>query len=90
VRRISFNGIDYVDTRPLPEEFIDSTAAVSIAGQLHGAEYRKRGKPFRLPLRLTTWRSVMPGPPDPIPHRATWQIEYLATQEIANVTREAA
>jgi hypothetical protein len=77
----SFNGINYLDTRPLPEEFLDSSAVLSIAEKLHGKQYREKGKLFRLPIRLTTWPASVVGPKDPVLHRATWQVEYLTTRE---------
>jgi len=76
----SFNGIDYLDTRPLPNDFLDSTDAISIAEKLYGERYREDGQLFRLPTRLTTWPSNVVGPEDPVPHRATWQIHYLTTR----------
>jgi hypothetical protein len=77
----SFNGIDYLNTKPLPQEFLDSTTALSIAEELYGKRYREKGKLFRLPTRLTTWGSSVVGPKDPIAHRAIWQIEYLTTRQ---------
>jgi hypothetical protein len=68
----SFNGIDYLNTKPLPQEFLDSTTALSIAEELYGKRYREKGKLFRLPTRLTTWGSSVVGPKDPIAHRAIW------------------
>jgi hypothetical protein len=76
----SFNGIDYPNTRPLPEEFLDSGAILAIAEKLYGKRYREKGKLFRLPTRLTTWPSSVVGPKDPVPHRATWQVHYLTTR----------
>ena len=78
---LSFSGIDYLDTRPLPEEFLDSSAALSIAEKCYGKHYREEGKLFRLPTRLTTWPSSVVGPKDPVLHRATWQVEYLTTRD---------
>jgi hypothetical protein len=77
----SFNGINYLNTRPLPEEFLDSSAALSIAEKLYGKHYREKGKLFRLATRLTTWPSSVVGPKDPVPHRATWQVHYLTTRQ---------
>ena len=77
----SFNGINYLNTRPLPHEFLDSTAALSIVEELYGKCYREQGRLIRLPTRLTTWRSLVVGPRDPVPHRATWQIHYLTTRQ---------
>jgi hypothetical protein len=77
----SFHGTNYLDTKPLPPAFLDSTAALSIAETLYGQQYREKGKLFRLPARLTTWRSSVAGPKDPVAHRAIWQIEYLTTRD---------
>lgn len=76
----SFSGLDYLDTKPLPAEFLDSTEALAIAEKLYGKQYRNDGDLFRTPTRLTTWRLPYPGPRDPVPHRATWQIHYLTTR----------
>lgn len=80
----SFAGIDYLDTKPLPQEFLDSTTALAIAEELYGKDYREKGKLFRLPTRLTTWPSTV-GPRDPVAHRATWQIHYLTTRDRGRV-----
>ncbi|QDU36127.1 hypothetical protein Mal4_04100 [Maioricimonas rarisocia] len=77
----SFNGINYPDTQPLPQVFIDSTQAIAIAEELYGQAYREQGEVFRVPTRLTTWPSSVPGPEDPLRGRATWQIHYLSTRE---------
>jgi hypothetical protein len=77
----SFDGINYRDTKPLPEEFLDSSDVLSIAEKLYGKRYRKKGKLFRLPTHLTTWPSSVVGPKDPVPHRPTWHVHYLTTRE---------
>jgi len=76
----SFYGIDYLDTKPLPHDFLDSGEALAIAEQRYGKPYGEQGKLFRLPMRLTTWPSSVVGPEDPVPHRPTWQIHYLTTR----------
>lgn len=77
----SFNGINYLDSRPLPEDFLDSSDVLSIAEGLYGKHYREQGKLFQLPTRLTTWPSTVVGPKDPVSHRATWQVHYLTTRQ---------
>lgn len=76
----SFNGINYLDTKPLPQEYLDSTDALSIAEELYGKQCREQGRLFRLPSQLTTWPSSVVGPRDPVSDRATWQIHYLTTR----------
>jgi hypothetical protein len=77
----SFNGINYLDTKPLPQEFLDSTTALSIAEKLYGKRYREKGKLIRLRARVSTWPSSVVGPRDLVAHRPIWQIEYWTTRE---------
>jgi len=72
------SAINYLDSQPLPDNFLDSTEAFQIAEESFGREFRQDVDVFRMYAQVTTWPSNVGGPEDPVPHRANWQIQYLA------------
>jgi hypothetical protein len=80
-RAESTSARDYLDSKPLPANFLDSTTAFEIAENSHGREFRQTAKLFRFYAQVTTWPSNVGGPEDPVPHRPIWQIGYLATRD---------
>lgn len=72
---------NYLDSKPLPSDFLDSTAAFEIAENHYGREFRQSAKLFRFYAQATTWPSNVGGPEDPLPHRPNWQIGYLAISD---------
>lgn len=70
-------ALNYMDSQPLPADFLDSREAFRIADDSFGREFRDNGPVFRMYAQLTTWPSNAGGSVDPVPHRPNWQIHYL-------------
>lgn len=75
----SADGINFLDSQPLPDNFIDSTEAFQIAEERFGRDFRQDKDVFRIYAQVTTLPSLVGGPEDPVPNRPTWQIHYLTT-----------
>lgn len=75
------SAVNYLDSRPLADDFLDSSRAFEIAEESFGRAFRKEGPVVRMYAQGTTWPSNVGGPPDPMPHRSTWQIHYVAPRQ---------
>lgn len=73
-------ALNYMDSQPLPADFLDSREAFRIADDEYGREFRDDGPVFRMYAQLTTWPAPFPSPADPVAHRPTWQIRYIHPQ----------
>ena len=74
----SDSAVNSLDSQPLAGDFLDSPRAFQIAEESFGRKFRSDGPVVRMYAQVTTWPSNVGGPPDPTPHRSTWQVHYLA------------
>jgi len=78
----SESAVNYLNSQPLADSFLDSSRAFEIAEESFGRAFRKEGLVVRMYAQATTWPSNVGGPPDPTPHRSTWQIHYIAPRRL--------